>query len=104
MCTPCIFRDISLEALFSCVVCTEGLCFSCQKHHLTTMSLASHGILSFKQRRLIPNVVEHVRETCFEHDRKFEHYCHDHLEPFCIRCSTTNHKGCMIMFVRLKMS
>ncbi|XP_071153151.1 uncharacterized protein [Mytilus edulis] len=94
MCMPCSFRDLSQEASFWCIVCKEGLCSSCKKHHLSIKALRSHDVLPLEERQFIPEVLERVQQTCLEHDRKFELYCSDHREPCCIRCSTLNHKGC----------
>jgi hypothetical protein len=42
----------------------------------------------------LPQIAQDIRETCLEHDRKFEIYCSDHQESCCIKCSTSNHKSC----------
>ncbi|CAG2195707.1 unnamed protein product [Mytilus edulis] len=94
MCRPCCFRDSFQEASFWCIVCKEGLCSSCKKYHLSIKALRSHNVLPFQERQSIPEILEQVQQTCFEHDRKWELYCSDHREPCCIRYSTLNHKGC----------
>lgn len=94
MCRPCSFRDLSQEVSCWCIVCKEGLCASCKKHHLSITALKSHDLIPFEERQSIPKILEQVQQTCLEHDRKFELYCSIHREPCCIRCSTQNHKGC----------
>lgn len=93
MCMPCSFRDLSQEALFWCIVCKEGLCSSCKKHHLSIKALKSHDVLPFEGRESIPEMLDQVQHTCLQHDRKFEFYCSDHQEPCCIRCISQNRKG-----------
>ncbi|CAC5406900.1 unnamed protein product [Mytilus coruscus] len=94
MCMSCSFRNLSQESSFWFLVCKEGLCLSCKKHHLSIKALKSHDVQPFEERQSIPEILEQVQQTCFEHDRTIEFYCSDHREPCCIRCSTQNHKGC----------
>jgi septal ring factor EnvC (AmiA/AmiB activator) len=51
-------------------------------------------MIPYENLRKLPQMAQDIRETCLEHDRKFEIYCSDHQESCCIKCSTSNHKSC----------
>ena len=51
-------------------------------------------MIPYENLKKLPQIAQDVRETCLEHDRKFEIYCSDHQESCCINCSTSNHKSC----------
>ena len=52
-------------------------------------------MIPYENLRKLPIIAQDIRETCLEHDRKFEVYCSDHQESCCIKCSTTGiHKSC----------
>ena len=94
-CGPCNFRDMDRNALVWCLVCKEGLCCDCKEHHTALKVLRSHEMIPYENLRKLPNIAQDIRETCLEHDRKFEVYCSDHQESCCIKCRTTGiHKSC----------
>jgi hypothetical protein len=52
-------------------------------------------MIPYENLRKLPHIAQDIRETCLEHDRKFEVYCSDHQESCCIKCRTTGiHKSC----------
>jgi hypothetical protein len=82
------------DALIWCLVCKEGLCSDCKKYHTALKVLKSHEMIPYENLRKLPQIAQDIRETCLEHDRKFEVYCSDHQESCCIKCSTSSHKSC----------
>ena len=93
-CGPCSFTDLDRDALVWCLVCKEGLCSDCKKYHTAIKVLKSHEMIPYENLRKLPQIAQDIRETCLEHDRKFEVYCSDHQESCCIKCSTSSHKSC----------
>ena len=94
-CGPCSFTDLDRDALVWCLVCKEGLCSDCKKYHTAIKVLKSHEMIPYENLRKLPQIAQDIRETCLEHDRKFEVYCSDHQESCCIKCRTTGiHKSC----------
>ena len=93
-CGPCSFRDMDRDALVWCLVCKEGLCSECKAYHTALKVLKSHEMIPYENLRKLPQIAQDIRETCLEHDRKFEVYCSDHQESCCIKCSTSSHKSC----------
>ena len=94
-CGPCSFRDMDRDALVWCLVCKEGLCSDCKEYHTALNVSRSHEMIPYENLRKLPIIAQDIRETCLEHERKFEVYCSDHQESCCIKCSTTGiHKSC----------
>ena len=82
------------NALVWCLVCKEGLCYDCKEYHTAIKALKSHEMIPYENLKKLPQIAQDIRETCLEHDRKFEVYCSDHQESCCIKCSTSSHKSC----------
>ena len=73
----------------------EGMCSDCKEFHTAIKVSRSHEMIPYENRRKLPIIAQDIRETCLEHERKFEVYCSDHQESCCIKCSTTGiHKSC----------
>jgi hypothetical protein len=51
-------------------------------------------MIPYENLKKLPQIAQDIRETCLEHDRKFEIYCSDHQESCCIKCITSSHKSC----------
>ncbi|CAC5418446.1 unnamed protein product [Mytilus coruscus] len=84
----------SMEPICWCMDCKEGLCVYYSNHHRSSKALKRHDLVTFKDRRSIPEFAQSVQETCFEHERSFDFFCCDHQEYHCIKCSTLDHKTC----------
>ena len=83
------------DALVWCLVCKEGLCSDCKEYHTALKVSRSHEMIPYENLKKLPQIAQDIRETCLEHDRKFEVYCSDHQESCCIKCRTTGiHKSC----------
>ena len=93
-CGPCSFTDMDRDALVWFLVCKEGLCSDCKKYHTALKVLKSHEMIPYENLRKLPQIAQDIRETCLEHDRKFESYCSDHQASCCIKCITSSHKSC----------
>jgi hypothetical protein len=82
------------DALVWCLVCKEGMCSDCKKYHTALKVSRSHEMIAYENLKKLPQIAQDIRETCLEHDRKFEIYCSDHQESCCIKCITSSHKSC----------
>ncbi|XP_033750915.1 uncharacterized protein LOC117335102 [Pecten maximus] len=95
MCTPCLVRDSSsVNAVYWCNHCCEGLCEKCYTYHQKNKYSSRHKSGPIVESTNVTANTD-VDEDCPRHRGKIiEVYCSDHSELCCVVCFATKHREC----------
>lgn len=93
-CDPCLLLGEKRKAISWCITCSEALCDTCKKCHVTNKMSRHHTLAAIEDidKFLIWATSD---QFCEEHtNKKLELFCVDHDQVCCLTCKTTSHKTC----------
>lgn len=93
LCYLCLEENLSVSAVIWCLDCHEFLCKDCDHHHGKSKLSKHHKTIQHDDLQNISEAMLTIKNTCSEHDEKFEFFCTFHDCPCCIRC-IKEHKDC----------
>ena len=95
LCGICEAQHVTKYADHWCPECDEGLCATCENHHIISKGTRNHGIISIENYKKLPSFISEIGHHCKDHDMKYKIFCQIHDKPCCPDCISTNHKDCV---------
>ncbi|XP_052101090.1 transcription intermediary factor 1-beta-like [Mytilus californianus] len=94
LCDVCDSQHLTIDAIFWCLECDEGLCTTCLKYHNASKLSKNHEVISVDNYKQLPSFMTSVQQYCSDHDKKYQLYCLQHEIPCCTHCVSAIHKKC----------
>ncbi|CAC5405768.1 RANBP2 [Mytilus coruscus] len=94
ICMSCERLDITSNATFICMDCSDTLCDTCQKYHKSNKATSNHDIKpisTLTDEEKIPKAFKNISDL---HSKKLKLFCNDHDVPCCTLCVSLGHRKC----------
>ncbi|CAG2242093.1 NUP358 [Mytilus edulis] len=94
ICMSCERLDITSNATFICMDCSDTLCDTCLKYHRANKATSNHDTKPISTLTDEVNIPKAFKNICALHSKKLRLFCNDHDIPCCTLCASLCHRKC----------